>query len=459
MNEEFEQDATSARLSGYLKRLEERDLVRISGNVTNVGGIVIESNGPTATVGDMCWIETGSEENRQKAEVVGIKGKKTLLMPFRENKGIGSGSKVIACHEPLTVPVGYELLGRIIDGMGVPIDGGAPIKTPERRSIYSTPPEPLHRKRVTDPIATGIRSIDALLTCGEGQRVGIFSGSGVGKSIMLGMIARNTEADVNVIGLIGERGREVREFVERDLGEEGLMRSVLVVVTGDQAALLRVKAALVTTTIAEYFRDQGLRVMLMMDSLTRVAMAQREIGLAIGEPPTTRGYTPSVFAFLPKLLERAGNSHDGSITGLYTVLVEGDDLNEPVADSARAILDGHLVLSRRLANMNHYPAVEVLESASRVMRDVIEQQHLDAAKNIIEVLSAYREAEDLINIGAYVPGSNEKIDYARSMIDKVNTFLKQGIFENVSYNETVQGLVELVANTETQIQKDGQVAA
>jgi flagellum-specific ATP synthase len=264
------------------------------------------------------------------------------------------------------------------------------------------------------------------------------------------MIARNTEADVNVIGLIGERGREVREFIERDLGEEGLLRSVLVVVTGDQPALLRVKGALVATTIAEYFRDQGLKVMLMMDSLTRVAMAQREIGLAIGEPPTTRGYTPSVFAFLPKLLERAGNSEEGSITGLYTVLVEGDDLNEPVSDSSRAILDGHIVLSRRLANMNHYPAVEVLESSSRVMRDAIEDQHLNAAQKIIEILSAYREAEDLINIGAYVSGSNKRIDYARSMIDTVNDFLRQGIFEKITYTDIIKQLVALVSETATQ---------
>ena len=450
MNETMEIDDSSSRLHNYLKHLDTRDLVRISGKVIKVGGVVIESNGPTATVGDMCWIESDEGTYRQKAEVVGIQGNKTLLMPLGENKGIGSGSKVIACREPITIPVGYELLSRILDGLGNPIDNSTPIRTPERRSIYNAPPKPLHRQRVTKTIATGIKSIDSLLTCGEGQRVGIFSGSGVGKSILLGMIARNTEADVNVIGLIGERGREVREFIERDLGEEGLLRSVLVIVTGDQPALLRIKGALVATTIAEYFRDQGLKVMLMMDSLTRVAMAQREIGLAIGEPPTTRGYTPSVFAFLPKLLERAGNSDEGSITGLYTVLVEGDDLNEPVSDSARAILDGHIVLSRRLANMNHYPAVEVLESSSRVMREVIEDHHLSASQKVIEILSAYREAEDLINIGAYVTGSNKRIDYARSMIDGVNDFLKQGIFEKSTFTDTIDQIITLVSKSVTQ---------
>ncbi len=450
MNKTIELDGDSSRLKKYLQRLDGKDLVRISGQISRVGGVIIESHGPTAAVGDMCWIESANGVPRQMAEVVGIRGNKTLLMPLGENKGIGFGSKVVASREPITVSVGYELLGRILDGLGNPIDGGAPILTSEKRAIYNNPPEPLRRRRVTDSLATGIRSIDALLTCGEGQRVGIFSGSGVGKSVLLGMVARNTEADVNVIGLVGERGREVREFIERDLGPEGLERSVLVVVTGDQAALLRVKGALVTTTIAEYFRDQGLKVMLMMDSLTRVAMAQREIGLAVGEPPTTRGYTPSVFAFLPKLLERAGNADKGSITGLYTVLVEGDDLNEPVSDTSRAILDGHIVLSRRLANMNHYPAVEVLESSSRVMRDVVDKSHLESSLKIIDILSAYREAEDLLNIGAYVAGSNKRIDYACSKIDAVNQFLTQEMFAKATFSETVRTLIELINQNTSQ---------
>lgn len=435
---------TLRRLDECVARVSRTTTVRFLGRVTDVVGVVIESEGPNASIGDVCLIRSKAGNTAQEAEVVGIRGHKVLLMPLGELNGIGPGSLVVRKRQQFTTPVGHELLGRVIDGLGRPIDNKGPLPVTQRRSIYQPAPDPLARRRIERPLATGIRAIDALLTCGEGQRLGIFSGSGVGKSVLLGMIARNTDADVNVIGLIGERGREVRDFLERDLGEKGLQRSVVVVVTGDQAALLRVKGALVATTIAEYFRDQGLRVMLMMDSITRVAMAQREIGLSVGEPPTTRGYTPSVFAFLPKLLERAGNTQAGSITGLYTVLVEGDDLNEPVSDAVRAILDGHVVLSRRLANMNHYPAVDVLASTSRVMIDVVSQEHLEAARKVVEILSVYREAEDLINIGAYVPGSNRKVDYARSMIERVNAFLRQGIDEKVDFNTAVEELKALV---------------
>ncbi|MDZ7337809.1 MAG: flagellar protein export ATPase FliI [candidate division KSB1 bacterium] len=435
---------TLRRLDECVAKVGRATTVRFLGRVTDVVGVVIESEGPNASIGDVCLIRSQSGHSAQDAEVVGIRGHKVLLMALGELNGIGPGSVVLRKRQQFTTPVGAELLGRVIDGLGRPIDNKGPLRVRQRRSIYQPAPDPLSRRRVERPLATGIRAIDALLTCGEGQRMGIFSGSGVGKSVLLGMIARNTDADVNVIGLIGERGREVRDFLERDLGEQGLRRSVVVVVTGDQAALLRVKGALVATTIAEYFRDQGLRVMLMMDSITRVAMAQREIGLSVGEPPTTRGYTPSVFAFLPKLLERAGNTQCGSITGLYTVLVEGDDLNEPVSDAVRAILDGHVVLSRRLANVNHYPAIDVLASTSRVMIDVVSREHLEAARKVVEILSVYREAEDLINIGAYVPGSNRKVDYARSMIERVNAFLRQGIDERVDFARAVQELKALV---------------
>lgn len=417
--------------------------MRRSGRVSQVVGVVIESIGPNMTIGDVCWIHSKEGDYRIQAEVVGLRGNRILLMPFGSLHGISNESEVVASREPICVPVGDNLLGRILDGMGRPIDGKGPISMQEMRPIHASPPNPLTRSRITKPISTGIRSIDGLLTCGEGQRVGIFAGSGVGKSVLLGMIARNTEADVNVIALIGERGREVREFIERDLGEEGLRRSVVVVVTSDEAAILRIKGAMVATTFAEYFRDQGGRVMLMMDSVTRFAMAQREIGLAVGEPPTTKGYTPSVFALLPKLLERAGTGESGSITGLYTVLVESDDLTEPVTDAVRSILDGHIVLSRRLASMGHYPAIDVLESVSRVMNDVIPPDHRQAAMQSQETLSVYREAEDLINIGAYVAGSNPKIDHAISMHETLNGFLRQQIEEKTTYADTVKTLKQL----------------
>ncbi len=417
--------------------------ITLSGRVRQVIGLVIESDGPNVSIGETCLIENGSSTQRIRCEVVGFKDRKVLLMPLGEISGIAPGSRVIATREPFTVAVGHELLGRVLNGLGQPIDGKGPIRCSARRMVSQSAPHPLSRRRIATYLATGIRAIDALLTCGKGQRVGIFSGSGVGKSVLLGMIARNSEADVNVIALIGERGREVRDFLDKDLKDEGLKKSVVVAVTSDQASLIRVKGAMTATAIAEYFRDLGLDVMLMMDSVTRVAMAQREIGLAIGEPPTSKGYTPSVFALLPKLLERSGTSTVGSITGLYTVLVEGDDMTEPVADAVRSILDGHIVLSRKLANQNHYPAIDVLESVSRVMIDVISEEHRQAAENIREILATYREAEDLINIGAYVKGTNPKIDVAMEKIGAIRDFLKQDINEASSFSETVERLKAL----------------
>ena len=377
------------------------------------------------------------------AEVVGFKNNRVLSMALGDINRISPGSEIVAMGKTFSIPVGRKLLGRVIDGLGHPIDGKGWIEADEMRSIYNQPPAPLERSRITQPIATGIRAIDSLLTCGKGQRIGIFAGSGVGKSTLMGMIARHSNADVNVIALIGERGREVRDFIEKELGDSGLSKSVVVVATSDKPPLIRVKSALVATAIAEYFRDQGFDVMFMMDSLTRVAMAQREVGLAIGEPPTTKGYTPSVFALLPKLVERAGTSSKGSITALYTVLVEGDDFNEPIADFSRSILDGHIVLSRKLANMGHYPAIEPLESISRLMPDIVSTEHKKSAEKIIDILATYREAEDLINIGAYVRGSNPKIDKALQMIEKIREFLRQDMKEKAEFEDSVNRLIEL----------------
>jgi flagellum-specific ATP synthase len=369
-------------------------------------------------------------------------------MVLGDASNVSPGSEIVATGRPLSVQVGPELLGRVIDGLGQPLDGKGLISSHEVRSIYNAPPNPLSRCRIIEPIVTGIRSIDTLLTIGKGQRVGIFAGSGVGKSVTLGMIARNTNADVNVIALVGERGREVGEFIDRELGQEGLRRSVVVVATSDQAALIRIKAGFIATTIAEYFRAQGLDVMLLMDSVTRLALAQREVGLAIGEPPTTKGYTPSVFAMLPRLLERAGNDSSGSITGLYTVLVEGDDMNEPVADAVRSILDGHIVLSRRLASAGHYPAVDVLESISRVMPSITSEPHRAAAHRLLEIMANYREAEDLINIGAYVKGSNPKIDEAISTIGVIRAFLKQKADEKEEFLQSIDQLMAMMQSNE-----------
>lgn len=431
------------RVERYIDQLNRIDLIKVNGRVSEVIGLVIESVGPTSSLGEVCSIKSRDGDEVCLSEVVGFRNNRVLSMVLGSASNIGPGSEIVASGRTFSVGVGMSLLGRVLDGLGKPMDGLGPIDVEELRSIYSSPPNPLERKRITEPIESGIRSIDTLLTVGKGQRIGIFAGSGVGKSVTLGMIARNSSADVNVIALVGERGREVRDFIEKELGKDGLKKSVLVVATSDQASLIRVKASLIATTIAEYFRDKGMDVLLMMDSVTRVAMAQREVGLAIGEPPTTKGYTPSVFALLPRLLERAGNSRKGSITGMYTVLVEGDDMNEPIADATRSILDGHIVLSRKLASSGHYPAVDVLESVSRVMPDVTTQEHRNAASAILDLLSTYREAEDLINIGAYVRGSSQKIDRAIAMIDSIRAFLRQGINETSSLQDGLVMLFEL----------------
>lgn len=428
----------------YREALKDIDTISYTGEITQVIGLTIESRGPAVQLGEVCLLYDYKKKHAIKAEVVGFRENRVLLMPLGELRGIGPGSLVESTHNSLMVPVGCELTGRILDGLGNPMDGKGPIPNPKWLPVDNLPPNPLERRRISRPLVLGIKAIDGLLTCGEGQRLGIFAGSGVGKSTLLGMIARNTEADINVIALIGERGREVQEFIQKDLKEEGLKRSVLVVATSDQPALIRVKAALVATTIAEFFRDQGLSTLFMMDSITRFAMAQREIGLAIGEPPVARGYTPSVFALLPRLLERTGNSAKGSITGLYNVLVDGDDFNEPISDAVRGILDGHIILSRDLANSNHYPAIDVLSSVSRVMPDLVDEDHLKKAGRLKTLISTYRESQDLINIGAYSPGSNEDIDEAIEKISLINEFLQQSVGEKYDNNATIEWMARLV---------------
>jgi flagellum-specific ATP synthase len=426
--------------------IAEVHTIRPRGRIEEVVGLSILSRGPGGSVGDLVYIRPGEDEPRIPAEIVGFRSGQVILMPLGPATGVYPGAEVISTGGPMRMRCGPQLLGRIIDGLGNPVDGKGPIPTEEWHPIVCRPPSAITRRRITTPLATGIKAIDAFLTWGRGQRIGVFSGSGVGKSTLMGMIARNTEAEINVIALIGERGREVREFIEKDLGEDGLARSVLIVVTSDNPALLRVKGALAAMTVAEYFRDQGKDVLFMMDSVTRMATAQREVGLASGEPPTTRGYTPSVFAMLPGFLERAGTcAGEGSITGLITVLVEGDDLNEPVADSVRAILDGHVVLTRQLAIRNHYPAVDIQQSISRLMVDIVPEDHLMAARRLVEVLSVYRNAEDLINIGAYQKGSNPQIDLSIRMIEPIERFLRQGIRETATYHEAVEQLKALAA--------------
>ncbi|GAC1404096.1 MAG: flagellar protein export ATPase FliI [Candidatus Velthaea sp.] len=431
------------RADRYLEELRSADLIRQNGKVRQVIGVVVESNGPAMSVGETAQIIYKRSAEPVLAEAVGFRDSKVLLMPLGDLGGIGAGSDVVSLGKPLQIGLTNGLLGRVLDGLGRPIDGKGRIPDAERAEITGQPPNAMTRRRVDEPLSMGVRAIDGLLSCGKGQRVGIFAGSGVGKSTVLGMIARNTSADVNVIALVGERGKEVRDFIERDLGEAGLRRSVVVVATSDQPALVRIKAAFVATRIAEFFRDQGLDVMLMMDSVTRFAMAQREVGLAIGEPTTTRGYTPSVFALLPKLLERAGTSDVGTITALYTVLVDGDDMNEPVADAVRSILDGHIVLSRALAAANHYPAVDVLASVSRVMTDVVPPAHQQAASAVRDLMATYREAEDLINIGAYVAGSNPRVDLALARIDGIRKFLRQGIDETSTFDDAQRAIMAL----------------
>lgn len=429
----------------YLSAIYAADTMKLNGKITQIVGLVIESQGPNVTLGELCYIYPRSQGEPIPAEVVGFRENRVLLMPVGEMQGIGPGCEVVSAHKTLKVSVGRQLLGRVLDGLGNPIDGKGPIISNTHYALTTAPPPPLTRRRITKKLSVGVRAIDSLLTLGRGQRVGIMAGSGVGKSTLLGMIARNTEADISVIALIGERGREVREFIERDLGEEGLKRAVVVVATSDQPALVRLKGAMTATAIAEFFRDQGMDVMLMMDSVTRFAMAQREVGLTVGEPPATRGYTPSVFAMLPKLLERSGTGDRGSITGIYTVLVDGDDMNEPIADAVRSILDGHIVLTRNLAAQNHYPAIDVLASVSRVMLEITEKEHVQSAQRLRTLLATYREAEDLINIGAYVQGSNGNIDKAIAVIDEIKKFLQQDVNENTPVAETVERLKILVS--------------
>lgn len=376
------------------------------------------------------------------AEVVGFRDDRVLLMPYDQTTGVGLGSRVENTGAPLKVMVGDELLGKVLDGLGNPIDGSG-LNCTCGYSVQAEPPDPLTRELIDTVLPLGVKAVDGLITVGKGQRIGIFAGSGVGKSTLMGMFARNTKADINVIALIGERGREVREFIERDLGPEGMKRSVVIVATSDKPALIRKKAAMTATAVAEYFRDQGRDVLLMMDSLTRFSMAQREIGLASGEPPVSRGYPPSVYGEMPQLLERAGRSDKGSITGLYTVLVDGDDFNEPIADTARSILDGHIVLDRKIAQKNHYPAIDVLQSISRVMSSIVDSKHKKASGQLKNVLATYSEAEDLVNIGAYKAGSNPSIDYALSKIDAVNEFLQQDVYEKISFEESIRRLEEL----------------
>lgn len=421
----------------------------LRGEVTDVRGLIVEATGPNVPVGSQVFIRSGNTP--VPAQVVGFKKSQILLMPFLDPEGLSPGSSVVATTTKTEVPISEEYLGRVVDGMGVPIDGKPTPIPKDVTPLYRSPPNPVTRTRIQTPFDTGVRAINALLTFGEGQRVGIMAGSGVGKSTLLGMIAKHSTSDVNVVALVGERGREVREFIERDLGPEGLRRSVVVVATGDQSALVRLRAAHLATAYAEYFRDQGKKVVLMVDSVTRLAMAQREVGLAVGEPPSTRGYTPSVFGMLPKLLERAGTSDgEGSITGLYTVLVEGDDMNEPIADAVRGILDGHLVLSRRLASKGHFPAIEVLESVSRVMPEVVPRDVLTRAAVARDIVATYREAEDLITIGAYKPGQNKKVDLAVQLNDPLTRFLQQQSDEKASLEQSLTELNAVLAGPEEQ---------
>lgn len=431
---------TNIDYSKYHRAIEQAEMTKVIGKVVQVVGLIIEAQVGGVSVGDLCSIRIEKEGRDSFAEVVGFRESRVLLMPLGSTAGISPGSQVVAAGRPLMVNVGHAVLGRVLNGLGEPIDAKGPVHGDEERPLYADPPDPVQRPRVTEILKVRVKAIDGLLTIGRGQRIGIFAGSGVGKSTLMGMVARNSEADINVIALVGERGREVRDFIEESLGEEGLKKSVVIVATSDQPPLIRLKAAFVATAIAEYFRDQDNKVILMMDSVTRFAMAQREIGLAAGEPPTTRGYTPSVFALLPRLMERSGTSVVGSITAFYTILVEGDDFNEPIADQSRSILDGHIMLSRDLAAKNHYPSIDVPHSVSRLMTNLVEQEHREAAAKLREVLARYTEAEDLINIGAYVKGSNPKIDYALSKIDQVNELLKQGTFEKIEFEDTVNRL-------------------
>ncbi|WP_353892098.1 flagellar protein export ATPase FliI [Proteinivorax hydrogeniformans] len=426
----------------FQKKAEQILSPKAHGTLQEVTGLTLKCKGPWGNIGDICTIRT-SAGDEVFAEIVGFKADCSLLMPLGDIKNIGPGCEVKNFGHPLTVKVSDKLLGRVLDGLGNPLDGKGPIYTDSEYPTVNEPPSPLKRPRIKQPLSVGVKPIDGLLTMGKGQRMGIFAGSGVGKSTLLGMVSRNTKADINVIALIGERGREVMDFIERDLGEEGLKRSVVIVATSDQPPLVRLKGAFVATSIAEYFRDQKKDVMLLMDSVTRFAMAQREIGLSLGEPPTTRGYTPSVFTLLPKLFERSGTSELGSITGIYTVLVDGDDFNEPVTDAVRGILDGHIILSRDIASQNHYPAIDILNSVSRVMGEVVDDEHKELAANLRKVLGNYKKAEDLINIGAYKKGSNNDIDEAIEKNGRIMNFLKQSVDSKYSLSDSVELLKEI----------------
>lgn len=434
----------SIDLSHYRRVVKDIDTVRCTGRVTRVVGLTIEASGIGASVGEICHILSKGNKETIAAEVVGFRDKNTLLMPLGEVEGIAPGCKVIPTGNPHRISIGTGMLGQVLDGLGRPMNTDVLSLGDKLYSVQNNPPNPLARARIDEPLETGVKVIDLFATCGKGQRMGIFAGSGVGKSTLLGMIARYCRADVNVIGLIGERGREVKDFLEKDLGSEGLKKSVVVVATSDQPPLVRIKGAFVATAIAEYFRDRELDVMLMMDSVTRFAAAQREVGLAIGEPPATRGYTPSVYAILPRLLERAGRAQGGSITGLYSVLVEADDMNEPVADTVRGILDGHIVLSRDLAAQNHFPAIDVLHSISRVMPDVTEISHRELVGKAREVLAVYEEAKDLISVGAYEKGSNPKLDAAIAIHPRLMEFFRQQVDAHFTLEEALHQLQEII---------------
>ena len=429
----------------YLDIIKNSETIKEIGKITEIIGLTIESDGPKSSIGDLCYIYNNYNDTPTMAEVVGFKKDKILLMPLASPDGIHPGAMVVNSGCAMKIGVGNQLIGRVLDGLGNTIDTLGEIRFTEYRSTRASLINPLKRKRITEPLALGIKSVDGFATVGKGQRMGIFAGSGVGKSTTLGMMAKNTSADLNVIALIGERGREVKEFIEEILGPEGMKRSIVIAATSEQPSLVKIKAAFVATTIAEYFRDKGMDVLFMLDSVTRIAMAQREVGLAIGEPPATRGYTPSVFALMPKLMERAGTTENGTITGLYTVLVEGDDFNEPISDTSRSILDGHIVLSRDLAQKNHYPAIDVLQSLSRVMNDVTKKEHQEAAGKIRNLLAVYSKNEDLINIGAYVTGTDPLCDKAISMKQEIDNFLTQGTKDKIDYEDTIN-LLNVLAN-------------
>lgn len=441
----FEIPVVEFDLKPMHEAVRSANLYRVKGKVKELTGLIVKAVVPNVRVGELCFIHIANQGKKIKAEVVGFKDNDVLLMPLGDLEGIGPGCDVLPTGDCLRVPVGNQLLGRILDGLGDPVDTQTkgPLKVDTYYPVNNSPPDPLKRRRITQPISVGVKAIDAMLTTGEGQRVGLFAAAGVGKSTLMGMIARNTEAEINVICLVGERGRELRDFLELDLGDEGLARSVVVVSTSDQPSLVRAKAAYVATAIAEYFRDQGKKVLLMMDSVTRFARALREIGLAVGEPPARQGFTPSVFSTLPKLLERSGNSDKGSITAFYTVLVEGDDMNEPVADEVRSILDGHIVMNRQMANQGHYPAIDVSQSVSRVMSNIIGEDHLNASRKLKEVVANYEKERDLILIGAYESGSNPAVDYAIEKIEEVNQFLKQRTDDKIDLVTAVDQLISI----------------